>query len=106
MPKAPVTVKEWERHRERSRQTMPEELRGRELPDVLLAYQQRAVSVIMGEPVTVIEKSRRIGLTWAIAAASVLVSASARSAGGMDTLYLGYSLGEYCIKNVIMAYSS
>ena len=92
MPNAPVTAGEWERHRERSRQTMPEELRGRELPDVLLAYQQRAVSVIMGEPVTVIEKSRRIGLTWAIAAASVLVSASARSAGGMDTLYLGYSL--------------
>ena len=71
---------------------MPKELQGRELPDVLLPYQQRAVSVIMGDPVTVIEKSRRIGLTWGIAAAAVLVSASSRSAGGMDSLYLGYSL--------------
>ena len=92
MHSAPVTAKEWERHREEARRTMPEELQGRELPDVLLPYQQRAVSVIMGEPVTVIEKSRRIGLTWGIAAASVLVSAASRSAGGMDTLYLGYSL--------------
>ena len=92
MPKPPVTTEEWERHREEARRTMPEELQGKTLPDVLLPYQQRAVSVIMAEPVTAIEKSRRIGLTWAIAAASVLVSASARSAGGMDTLYLGYSL--------------
>ena len=85
MRSAPVTVKEWERHREEARWTMPEELQGRELPDVLLPYQQRAVSVIMGEPVTVIEKSRRIGLTWGIAAAAVLVSAASRSAGGMDS---------------------
>lgn len=92
MPNAPVTAGEWERHREEARRTMPKELQGRELPDVLLPYQQRAVSVIMGDPVTVIEKSRRIGLTWGIAAAAVLVSASSRSAGGMDSLYLGYSL--------------
>lgn len=92
MRKPPVSAEEWERHREEARRSMPEELQGRELPDVLLPYQQRAVSVIMGEPVTVIEKSRRIGLTWGIAAAAVLVSAASRSAGGMDSLYLGYSL--------------
>ena len=92
MPDAPVTDKEWERLREEARRAMPEGLQGKSLPDVLLPYQQRAVSVVMNEPVTVIEKSRRIGLTWGIAAAAVLVSASSRSAGGMDSLYLGYSL--------------
>ena len=92
MPKPPVTAEEWERLREESRRAMPEELQCRELPDVLLPYQQKAVSIITAEPVTVIEKSRRIGLTWGIAAAAALVSASARSAGGMDSLYLGYSL--------------
>lgn len=92
MPDTPVTDKEWERLREEARRAMPEGLQGKSLPDVLLPYQQRAVSVVMSEPVTVIEKSRRIGLTWGIAAAAVLVSASARSAGGMDSLYLGYSL--------------
>lgn len=71
---------------------MPKELQGRELPDVLLPYQQRAVSVIMGDPVTVIEKSRLHRPDVGIAAAAVLVSASSRSAGGMDSLYLGYSL--------------
>lgn len=49
MPNAPVTAGEWERHREEARRTMPKELQGRELPDVLLPYQQRAVSVIMGD---------------------------------------------------------
>ena len=92
MPDAPVTHAEWERHRQTSRQTLPDTLKGQSLPDVLLPYQQRAVAAIMELPVVVIEKSRRIGLTWGIAAASVLLSASSRSAGGMDTLYLGYSL--------------
>ena len=92
MPDAPVTHAEWERHRKTSRQTLPDTLKGQSLPDVLLPYQQRAVAAIMELPVVVIEKSRRIGLTWGIAAASVLLSASSRSAGGMDTLYLGYSL--------------
>ena len=92
MPKPPVTAEEWERHREASRQALPDTLKGKTLPDVLLPYQQRAVASIMELPVVVIEKSRRIGLTWGIAAAAVLVSAASRSAGGMDSLYLGYSL--------------
>ena len=92
MPKPPVTAEEWERHREASRQALPDTLKGKTLPDVLLPYQQRAVASIMELPVVVIEKGRRIGLTWGIAAAAVLVSAASRSAGGMDSLYLGYSL--------------
>lgn len=92
MPKPPVTAEEWERHREASRQALPDTLKGKTLPDVLLPYQQRAVASIMELPVVVIEKGRRIGLTWGIAAVAVLLSASSRSAGGMDSLYLGYSL--------------
>ncbi|MFC7419358.1 hypothetical protein ACFQNF_05645 [Iodobacter arcticus] len=55
-------------------------------PAVLLPYQQRWVADI--SPVKVIEKSRRIGLSWAEAADSALLSASQ---SGMDTWYIGYN---------------
>src|SRR4051812_30784173 len=42
--------------------------------------------------VTLVEKSRRIGYTWAVAAHAVLISAAQKAAGGMDTLYVGYNL--------------
>lgn len=75
-------------------QTYPEELRrlGDRIPDVLLGYQKRLLETTAINQVTVYEKSRRIGITWAIAADSVLTSGAARSAGGMDTLYIGYNL--------------
>ncbi|ETR78880.1 hypothetical protein X566_15395 [Afipia sp. P52-10] len=41
---------------------------------------------------TVIEKSRRTGVTWAAGADAVLTSAANKTAGGMDTLYIGYNL--------------
>jgi phage FluMu gp28-like protein len=39
----------------------------------------------------VIEKSRRIGLTWGIAAEAVLTAGAARSAGGTNAYYISYS---------------
>ena len=39
MSDTPVTDKEWDRLREEARRTMPEGLRGKSLPDVLLPYQ-------------------------------------------------------------------
>lgn len=50
-----------------------------------LPYQSR----VSGDPsrVRVIEKSRRIGLTWAVAATEVIQAASSK---GMDVWYLGY----------------
>lgn len=59
---------------------------------VLIPYQQRLLATTARFRVTVVEKSRRTGATWAVAADAVLTAASARSAGGMDALYIGYNL--------------
>lgn len=53
---------------------------------VLLPYQQAWVADL--SPVKVIEKSRRIGISWAEAADDALLAASAK---GMDVWYLGYN---------------
>lgn len=59
--------------------------------DLLLRYQQRASDLLFaGTALLVIEKSRRIGLTWAFAAAAVLRAAAQPSAGGMNVWYMGY----------------
>lgn len=55
-------------------------------PFALLPYQQAWCHD--DSPVKVIEKSRRIGLSWAEAADSALLAASAK---GMDTWYVGYN---------------
>ncbi len=57
-----------------------------EAPPVLLPYQQDWIAD--KSPVKVIEKSRRIGISWAEAADSCLSAASAR---GTDTWYVGYN---------------
>lgn len=65
----------------------------RSLPqgDLLLKYQQRVVDQLFaGTALVVIEKSRRIGLTWGVAAFAVLKAASAVSAGGQNVWYMGY----------------
>lgn len=61
--------------------------------DLLLAYQQRAVSKLFdGVSLLVIEKSRRIGLTWGLAAFAVLKAGAKANAGGMNAWYMGYDL--------------
>ncbi len=62
------------------------------LDAVLLSYQQRLLATTARYRVTVVEKSRRTGATWGVAADAVLTAASARDAGGMDALYIGYNL--------------
>jgi len=59
---------------------------------VLLPYQQQLLRTVAANSVTWCEKSRRTGATWALAADGVLSSGVARTAGGMDTLYIGYNL--------------
>lgn len=61
-------------------------------PEVLLKYQQRLLSTTAVHKFVVLEKSRRIGMTWAAGADAVLTSAASRRAGGMDSLYIGYNL--------------
>jgi phage FluMu gp28-like protein len=87
-----VTAEEWAALRRESLHGLPAGLDGKSLPDVLLPYQQTLLATTAANRVTVVEKSRRTGFTWALGADAVLVSATARQAGGMDTLYIGYNL--------------
>jgi phage FluMu gp28-like protein len=59
---------------------------------ILLPYQQRLLAAVTHFDTTIVEKSRRTGATWGVGAQAVLLSASAREAGGMDSLYIGYNL--------------
>lgn len=61
-------------------------------PDVFLPYQQELMSTVSHHAVTVAEKSRRTGYSWAIAADAALTAAATRSAGGSDVFYMGYNL--------------
>lgn len=61
-------------------------------PEILLSYQKKLLTTVSHHAVTVCEKSRRIGVTWGIGAQAVLLSGAERSAGGMNTLYIGYNL--------------
>ncbi len=65
----------------------------RRLPrgDLLLKYQQRVVDrLFAGVSLLAIDKSRRIGLTWGVAAFAALKAASANDAGGQNVWYMGY----------------
>ncbi|MGO4287940.1 hypothetical protein AB4Y99_27675, partial [Bosea sp. TAB14] len=63
----------------------------RRLTAPLLGYQREVSLACREHDVVVVEKSRRTGATWGAAADAVLRSASPRSNGGMDTLYMGTS---------------
>lgn len=63
-----------------------------EASEILLRYQRRLLETTALHQVTICEKSRRTGLTWAAAADAVLTAAQGRNAGGMDVLYMGYNL--------------
>ena len=83
---------EWERQRASAMDAIPDMVRESGLPAVLLPYQARAVSLLdNGYPVLFVEKSRRIGLTWGLAAYAVLRAGRQKVAGGMDVMYISYS---------------
>lgn len=63
-----------------------------ETSDVLLRYQRELLETTALHQVTVCEKSRRTGMTWAAAADAVLTASATREAGGMDVFYMGYNL--------------
>jgi phage FluMu gp28-like protein len=90
MPEGPISREEWAALRRETRQAFPTRLGA--LPDVLLLYQQQLLATTATNEVTVVQKSRRTGYTWGVGSDAVLTSAAARSAGGMDTLYIGYNL--------------
>ncbi|MEG3640454.1 terminase large subunit domain-containing protein [Magnetococcus sp. PR-3] len=59
-------------------------------PDVLLYYQQHVNKVVLKSTVVIVEKSRRIGITWGIAALATLTAAAAKVANGQNVYYIGY----------------
>lgn len=71
---------------------LPEVLADRPMDGVLLRYQRMSVSLCMTCGLVVIEKSRRIGLTWGLAALAVLCAARRKSNRGKNTFYIGYNL--------------
>ncbi|WP_194745732.1 hypothetical protein [Thermaurantiacus tibetensis] len=84
-----------ERQAERAEERAGTEALLKRLPkgDLLLPYQAAITSrLFAGVPLLVIEKSRRIGLTWGLAAYAVLRAAAQPSAGGTTAWYMGYDL--------------
>lgn len=59
---------------------------------VFLRYQQTLLATVSHHAVTVVEKSRRTGYSWAAGAVAALTAARSRSAGGMSVYYMGYNL--------------
>jgi phage FluMu gp28-like protein len=90
---APITRAEWERQRREATEAMPEVVETLGLPKVLLPYQADAVRLLdsASTRVLVVEKSRRIGLTWGLAAYAALRAGRERKARGMDVMYISYS---------------
>jgi len=62
------------------------------LPDILLNYQKNLLRAVSTYPVVICEKSRRIGVTWAMAADAVLTASANKAASGMDVFYIGFNL--------------
>ena len=88
-----ITEDEWRAHRLDAMQAGADLARAAGgVPAVLISYQQQLLATTARNSVTVVEKSRRTGVTWAAGADAVLTAASAKSAGGMDVLYIGYNL--------------
>jgi len=88
----PLTEKAWADARAAAMASIPAEVQKSGLPAVLLPYQARAVGLLDSAcPVLFVEKSRRIGLTWGLAAYAVLRAGRQKAAGGMDVMYISYS---------------
>lgn len=90
---APITKQQWEALRREATEALPDVIAEIGLPKALLPYQSRTVALLESAATRVlfIEKSRRIGLTWGLAAYAVLRAARQKKAGGMDAMYISYS---------------
>lgn len=62
------------------------------LPPVFLPYQQALMASVSRHAVTVVEKSRRTGYSWAAGAIAAMEAAKSKTARGMDVFYMGYNL--------------
>lgn len=88
----PLSKEEWLKVRRDSVASLDQVIAAVGKPKVLLGYQAATVAELeSGTAVLVIEKSRRVGLTWGLAAYAVLRAGRIKSAGGMDAMYISYS---------------
>lgn len=89
-----ITKEAWAEARRAAMDAIPQMVQDGGLPSVLLPYQARVVNLLDGtamERVLFVEKSRRIGLTWGLAAYAALRAGRQKAAGGMDVMYISYS---------------
>lgn len=88
----PISQADWEKVRRDSIANLDQVIESVGLPKVLLPYQAKTVELMDSTAVRVlfIEKSRRIGETWAIASYAVLRAGRQRKSKGMDVLYISY----------------
>lgn len=88
----PISQEEWEKLRRESVANLQHVIDSVGLPKVLLPYQAKTVELLDSTAVRVlfIEKSRRVGETWAIGSYATLRAGRSRQARGMDVLYISY----------------
>lgn len=88
-----ITPEQWAQARREATEAIPEIIEKFGLPKALLGYQSRTIALLETAACRVlfIEKSRRIGETWALAAYAALRAARTKKAGGKDALYISYS---------------
>lgn len=94
MPDGSVpTQDEWEAMRQEAMSAIPDLVAKDGKTKALLPYQQGVVGLLNSTSTQVlyVEKSRRIGLTWGLAAYAALRAGRQKSAGGMDVMYISYS---------------
>jgi phage FluMu gp28-like protein len=90
---APITEAQWAEARRTATEVLPGLVDQVGLPKALISYQARTLSLLEDSACRVlfIEKSRRIGLTFGFASYAALRAGRAKSAGGMDVMYISYS---------------
>lgn len=90
---APITEAQWAEARRTATEVLPGLVDKVGLPKALISYQARTLSLLEDAACRVlfIEKSRRIGLTFGFASYAALRAGRAKSAGGMDVMYISYS---------------
>ncbi|RWE96824.1 terminase family protein [Mesorhizobium sp.] len=88
----PISKEEWEKVRRESMANLDQVIDSVGMPSVLLKYQANAIEPLeSGTALLVVEKSRRVGLTWGMASYAVLRAGRIKAAGGMDVMYISYS---------------
>ncbi len=77
-----------------------------DLSGIFLDYQSELMATTMHTPVTVVEKSRRTGYSWAASFLADLTAGAVKEAGGQDVFYIGYNLEmarefiDYCAEHL------